>query len=542
MDHRGDKGVGDYVSVLRRRKWIVLLAMTAAPAAAVALSLQQPKLFSASADILLTSAATGAQSPVTGAGTSDIATQLQVAGAPVVAERVLRSTGLTSRTAGQIRGEASFGPVGAANVLRVSITDRSPSIAVTLANAYAHQYTAYRHQLDTAFLGSTRKQIEARMAALKAAGDKGTALYKTLAQKDQQLLQLEALQTVDAVVLRPADGASQIQPTPKRYGILGLIVGVMLAFALALLWDAIDPRVRTAHAVAELIGLPVLARLTAPRRRLRKQRRLVMLEDTSGRDADALRILGTNLEFANVDQRYKLVMFTSPMGSEGKSTTVANLAVALARAGKKVVLVDLDLHRPVIEKFFDLEGRPGLTSVALGRATLEDAIAKVPIAELPAAEAAKNGVGAVTYQNGNGHGSRGVTLLEVLPAGPLPPHPGEFVASQAVRSILDSLRDRADIVLIDTPPLLEMSDTLALSGVVDGIILVARVKAARRPLLRQTRQVLDSAPAAKLGVVLTGAERETGYWYERYGSYYPRTAPTWTETVQHAEQSETTAR
>jgi len=535
MDHHNDKGVGDYVSVLRRRKWIVLLAVIVTPAAAVALSFQQPKLFSASADVLLTSSATGAQSPLSGSGGSDMQTQIQVAGAPVLAERVVRAAHVTNRSAGQVRGEASFGAVGGANVLRIAITDADPTLAVKLANAYAGQYTEYRRQLDATFLGSTRKQIEARMAVLQAAGQEASALYAALAQKDQQLLQLAALQTVDSVVLRPADGAAQIQPTPKRYGILGLLVGIMLGFAFALLRDAIDPRVRTAHGVAELLGLPVLAQLAAPRRRLRRRRRLGMLENAGGREADALRILSTNLDFANVDRRFKLVMFTSPMGAEGKSTTASNLAVVLARAGRRVVLVDLDLHRPVIEKFFDLQGTPGLTSVALGRVTLDEAIVTVPIAEATA----QSGHG---ENGGNGNGSangqdHGVALLEVLPAGPLPPNPGEFVASQAVRSILETLRDRADIVLIDTPPLLEMSDTLALSGVVDAVVLVARIKAARRPLLRQTRQVLDSTPAAKLGVVLTGAERETGYWYERYGSYYPRTTPAYVETAHRIEHA-----
>lgn len=519
-----DRTITEYFEILRRRKWILLLTVVIAPAVAVSIARSQPKLFTATTDVLLTGSATGAQSPLGGDATSLLQTQEEVAASPGVAGRVVLQTGIRSRSVATVQDEASFAGVGSADVLRIGITDRNPSVAVTLANAYATQYIQYKRELETGFLKRTQGEIEVRMDALRAKGQERSALYAVLAQEDQSLVQAQALQTQSAVVLRRATGAGQIQPRPTRDGVLGLIVGIMLGLAFALLWDAIDPRIRNSQALAEALGLPVLASLATPPRKLRRKRRLVMLENAGEPQADALRILATNLEFANVDRRFKAIMLTSPTGGEGKSTSAANLAVALARTGKRVVLVDLDLHRPVIEKFFDLEGRPGLTSVAIGRVPLEEALVRVVLTDRTPAAAPANG------GNGdNGH-RNDVAMLEVLPAGPLPPNPGEFVASLAVRSILDALRGRADVVIVDSPPLLEMSDALALSAAVDGIILVARLKSARRPLLRQTRQILDTTPAAKLGVVLTGAEREHGYWYARYGSYYPRTAPPYPPT------------
>jgi polysaccharide biosynthesis transport protein len=513
-----ERNLTDYLEILRRRAWIVVLAAAITPAAAVAIARSQPRLYSASADVLLTSSATGAQSPLGADSSSVMETQQEIAGSPAVAERVARASRATNRTAAGVRGEASFSPIGSSDVMRIEIRDSSPGIAVTLANEYAAQYALYKRQLDTAFLESTRNEIEARIAALRAAGQEGSALYGVLVQQAQTLLQTEALQTQSAVVLRPASGAAQIQPKPARYGILGALAGLVLGLALALLWDTIDPRIRSTHAIVEILGMPVLASLPTPPRKLRRKRRLAMLENGNEQHADALRILATNLDFANVDRQFELLMITSGIRGEGKSTTAANLAVALARAGKKVTLVDLDLHRPTIERFFDLRDKPGLTSVALGRATLDEALVRVPVAwntDDPSYSVnGGNGTG-----RGNGH-PHGLTVLEVLAAGPLPPNAGEFGASLAVRSILESLRRRADVVIIDTPPLLEMSDTLSLSAAVDGIVLVARLKSARRPLFRQARQVLDSIPAAKLGVVLTGAEREHGYWYDRYGSSY----------------------
>lgn len=523
MDHRGEQGIGEYLAVLRRRWWIIAICAILAPTVAVVLARQQPKLFSASADVLLTSSATGVSSPLGSDLTSGMQTQQEIASSPAVAERVRRATGLTDRSAAQIAAEASFSAVGAAQVMRMTIRDANAGIATRLANAYASQYTQYERALDTSLLANTRNEIEARMKALRVAGQQGTSVYQTLAQKAQDLAAAEALETSSAVVLRPATGAVQIQPTPKRAGILGLAVGIVLGLTLALLWEALDPRVRTAHDIAALLGLPILGQVPTPSRQLRRKRRLVMLADASGTQAEAMRILRTNFDFANVEHRARMVLVTSANEGEGKSTTAANLAIALSRAGRSVMLVDLDLRRPIVDKLFNLGDVAGLTSVVLGYAPLESAIAHVAFTGNIDVAGARNG-------NGTGSGSasaadQSVTVLDVIPSGPIPPNPGEFVASTAVRSLLASLRDRADVVLIDTPPLLETSDTLSLSAAVDAVIVVNRVPRARRAQLHRLRRVLDAMPAVTLGVVLTGAERDRGYAYDRYGYYASHSVP-----------------
>lgn len=264
MEHPPTRTFADYLTLLKRRKWVVLAMLVLAPAVAVGFSLSQPKLFLSSADILLTDAATGAQSPLASDPTLVMQTETEIATSPVLARRVLAATGVTTRSAGQLVSEASFGSVGNAAVLRVSIRDRDPRLATELANAYANQYIRYRHELDTSFLTTTRRELEARMTALRRAGQQKSATYTTLANEAQNLLDSSALQTVSAVVLRPAAAAAQIQPNPTRYGILGLGVGLVLGFALVLLWDAVDPRVRTADDIGELLGQPLLGRLTAP--------------------------------------------------------------------------------------------------------------------------------------------------------------------------------------------------------------------------------------------------------------------------------------
>ena len=183
---------------------------------------------------------------------------------------------------------------------------------------------------------------------------------------------MEALQTANATLLRPASGAAQIQPQVKRSAVLGIVLGLMLGIGLAFARDALDTRVRSADDVGDELGIPLLARLPAPRKKLRTTNTLVMMADPRGHQSEAFRMLRSNLEFVNLDRGARSILVTSALEKEGKSTTVSNLAVTLARAGKRVVLVDLDLRRPAVRQFFGIDAaHPGVTNVVLGQATLE---------------------------------------------------------------------------------------------------------------------------------------------------------------------------
>jgi Mrp family chromosome partitioning ATPase len=264
--------------------------------------------------------------------------------------------------------------------------------------------------------------------------------------------------------------------------------------------------------------------------------------EPSGSQAEAFRMLRTNLEFTTLGHEVRSVLITSAFEREGKSTTIANLAVALARSGRNVVLVDLDLRRPYLDKFFKLQGRPGITQVALGHVSLLDALVDVPITPIEPAP----GV-AVRYDLSR-NGTTGVNgRLKVLGSGPIPPDPGEFVASTAISHVFAQLYDVADIVLVDTPPLLAVGDALVLSAKVDGLILAARLETVRRPVLDDLKRMLGSAPVRKLGFVVTGAEAEEAAYGYSYGygssvgySYQPRAGehPTAGGTNQSAQQGD----
>jgi capsular exopolysaccharide synthesis family protein len=198
-------------------------------------------------------------------------------------------------------------------------------------------------------------------------------------------------------------------------------------------------------------------------------------------------------------------MISSAARAEGKSTTAANLAVTYARAGRRVVIVDLDLRLPALDRFFGLQDRPGLTHVILGRVNLEEALVPIPLLDSDA-------------KGPSGNGAIG-GLLEALPAGALPPNPAEFARSPALADILRRLEELADVVIVDAPPLLGLSDAVALTANVDALIVVTKLSTARRPVLAELHRVLDATPVVKLGVIATGMPVEQTYGYG-YGYGY----------------------
>jgi succinoglycan biosynthesis transport protein ExoP len=318
---------------------------------------------------------------------------------------------------------------------------------------------------------------------------------------------MEVLQGSNVLLSRNATSAAQVQPKPTRNAILAGVLGLALGIGLAFLRDVLNTRVRTGSEVESRLGLPLLGRIPEPARRLRAKERLVMLARPHTPAAEAFRVLATNVDFVNLDRGAKTIMVTSARRGEGKSTTIANLAIAFARAGRRVALVDLDLRRPTIAAFFGLKGRPGLTEVALGRMRLDEAVAKVPVVDESELE----------LRAGNGS-VRG--MLDVLPSGPLPPNPPEFLSQAGLSDVLAQVTERADLVLIDATPLLDLSDAMALAGRVDALLVVTRMDNLHRSVLDEMNRVLSSVPVIKLGFVLTGTKADAGYGYGGYGYDY----------------------
>jgi capsular exopolysaccharide synthesis family protein len=511
--------LNDYLAVLRRRKSVVVLAVLLVPLAAVLLSKLQEPQYEASSLVLLkrqslAATVTGSQDPGMLQDPELVGrTQARVAEVTELAENVLKATGLNDRSPGALLAATTVVPLPQTDVvLKFIVQDRDPAIAARLAAEYAEQYTVYRRRLDTEAYNAARLQLEHRIAGLRRSGvDSNSGLYQTLVEKQQTLATLAALQISNASVLRRPAGAAQVAPRTFYNAVLGLMVGLVLGVGLAFLLEALDRRVRPDEDLASLLRLPLLARLPAPPRQA-DARELAMMSRADTPEAEAFRRLRANLELADVGFEPRTIMVTSASRGEGKSTTVANLAVALARAGRNVALVDLDVRKPTLGAFFGFRGRPGVTQVAGGNVALEDALVRVPLS--------------VVRGLGEGRGGAAPTgTLDVLGVGSIPANPGEFIGSEGVARALDALSAQYDVVLVDTPPLLVVSDAVVLSRRVDAAIVVVRLNLTDREMLAELAAALRTCPCAMLGYVVTGAESYEAYGYGYGYAATPAQAP-----------------
>jgi len=512
----------DYLNVLRRRRWVLLLAIVVVPAGAVALSMLQPARYSACANVLLSrqSLANSLSNVVDPTMTVDpqrlVDTQTDVARSPQIAAAVLAVAQVKSRKPQQFLDTSSVTAKAGTDVLVFCDTEPKAAAAAQFATLYAKQYIVYANELSTRAIKSARDEVEAKLATLQSAGQSCTGFCADLLSKDQQLATMEALQTGNATLIKAADGAARTQPNPVRDGLLGLLVGVALGLGLAFLRDHLDTRIRSASEVSQRLGLPLLARLPEPPRNLRKSNQIVMIDEPTSHHAEPFRVLATNLEFVSHELQPRTIMVTSACQGEGKSTTAANLAVTIARTGRRVALVDLDLRRPFVHELFHVPPEPGLTTMALGHATLEDALVPFPV----------GGGVAATSHTGPGTVATVENRLQVLCSGRMPPNPGEFIRSRGVGRLIMHLSEVFDTVIIDAAPLLGLGDSLALIPRVDAIVLVARLEMLRRPTLDELHRVLEGSGANALGIVVTAAQREgdgeaygygNGYGYYGYG-------------------------
>ena len=509
--HQGS-GIRHFVDVVRRRKWVLILLLVLVPLAAVLVSMRQEKLYQATSQVLLgrqdlAATLAGVVSPFYGSDRT-LQAEAEIARNPDLATATLRAAGVKDRSAGQFLALSSVVPKPNVDVLQFSVTDKDSGLAVVLANEYARQYLRRNLALETEALRRAVNELNRQVKA----GDPESPSYQPLVDRLEQLKTTEKLRDVNLSLLQPATGAIQVQPRPKRNAILGAILGLILGLGIIFLLEAVDTRVRHADEVTRRLGIPLLARI--PKRRRHSSARPVMLEDSGGPYAEPYRMLRSNLEFATLDHPLRVLMITSAVGQEGKTTTATNLAVSLARAGRRVALVDLDLRRPAVAEAFGLDRNRGLTDVALGRATLQEVL--VPVVSPSGESVPAEGNGA-PQPSGNGHPLTGGWLW-VLPSGPLPPDPGEFVGSRAVAGIISRLRESCDLVILDTPPLLNVGDAMTLSAGVDAVLAVVRPDALRGPTLGELRRVLDVCPAPKLGYVLTGVDAAEEYY--GYSGYY----------------------
>ena len=297
-----------------------------------------------------------------------------------------------------------------------------------------------------------------------------------------------------------------------RNTLIGLLLGLVLGLALAALRDVFDRRVRSADDVASTLGLALLARLPGRELKRRGVSRLPLADDPDGPRADAYRTLMYRLQMFTAERRAQVVMVTSAVEGEGKTTTAANLALALARAGHSTVLVELDLWRPSLHRLFGFKSRAGLAEVLTGRTSIGAVMVRAD-------------AGRVLAESGQNGGDPALARLQVLPAGVSPSHPSDLIALPSLGFAMASLRSQFEIVIVDAPPLVQGGDGISLAGHADALLIVTKLAGVRREGLQELRRRLAAIPVPAIGVAVTDAERDDSDRWRRYYRADPVAAP-----------------
>lgn len=294
---------------------------------------------------------------------------------------------------------------------------------------------------------------------------------------------------VVVTILTPAEVPNApVVPNTRLNLILGLVLGLVLGLAVAILIEVLDTRIRGENHVRQLTPAPILGGIAFDK--LAPKRPLIVQNEPHSPRAEAFRSLRTNLQFLDVESGPRSFVVTSSVPAEGKSTTSANLAIAMAQSGARVLLIDGDLRSPSVATLFGVEGAVGLSDVLIGRARLSDVIQVW-----------------------------GIKNLSLLPAGATPPNPSELLGSQAMVALLRHVEKDYDVVLIDAPPLLPVTDSALLSKHVRGALVVVAAGRTHRGQLNGSLESLLNVGAHVAGVILTmlPTRGPDAYRYGRYG-------------------------
>ncbi|MGH2674907.1 MAG: polysaccharide biosynthesis tyrosine autokinase, partial [Actinomycetota bacterium] len=286
--------------------------------------------------------------------------------------------------------------------------------------------------------------------------------------------------------------SSPASPNYLLNAALALFVGLALGVGLAFLRERLDDRLRGRDDLEARSGAPVFA--VVPRVggwKKRSESRLVTLTEPRSAPTEAYRTLRTGLLFAASQRDMRTVLITSPQVEEGKSTTAANLSVVLAQAGKRVILIDADLRKPRLHRFFQAPNEVGLTSVLSGQVQPHDGLAQPQVPN-----------------------------LRVLTSGPVPGNPAELLSSDQMGSLVKTLREAADLVIMDSPPVLVAADATILASFADGLVLVADADNTTRGTVAHARQQLDQVNARVVASVLNNFDPSKALKYPYYYQYY----------------------
>ncbi|WP_062387928.1 polysaccharide biosynthesis tyrosine autokinase [Demequina iriomotensis] len=446
----------DYLRILRKY-WIAIIVLTLLGAGAgIGYSYLATPTYTASAKVFVSTSNSANVSDLAQGNSftqQRVKTYADLVTTSAVLQPVITDLALP-RSVAQLRDQVSASTPLNTTVINVTVNDEDPVFAATLATATAEQLIVTVEDIETT------DPIEGSPVRLSVVQEAEVSTNATSPK-------------------RPLNAA------------LGVILGLAAGVGFALLRATLDTKIRNERDIERITDAPVLGGIVFDPKA--KQRPLIVHEDSMSPRAESFRTLRTNLQFLDAGRAERSFVVTSSIQSEGKSTTTANLAITLADAGARVLLVGADLRRPKAGSYMGVESAVGLTDVLIGRVDLETAVQRW-----------------------------GRSELFVLPAGAIPPNPSELLGSSLMESLIQRLDSEFDVVLYDAPPLLPVTDAAVLARLVGGTVLIVAAGRAHAPQVVSAIQSLETVGAPLSGVVLTmlPTKGPDAYGYGRYGYSY----------------------
>lgn len=519
----------DYLRILRERAWVVLVCVVVVFLVVLINSVTTTPLYSASAELVYDK--TSMNTAVFGFEISgydyDRQRTIETAIAAVnrklsIAEGVqaqLASGGLPGgeRSPTELAGMASASAASDNYLVSISVVSEDPQEAAAVANAFATQFVDFRKEQSRELVAEARDLIGNELLGMSPS--ELASEYGLLMQdKYESLRILEAAQQGDFKLMRQATvPGAPFTPQTTRNIVLALLVGLVLGLGLAFLLEYLDKRIKDEKTLERVSGLPVLVSVPVVGRSWRRKKDGERSAEVIGFSADrshlleAFRTLRSSLQYFNVDGDVRKILITSALPQEGKTVTTVNLGISLALSGKRVIILEADLRRPMVHEYLELENGNGLSNVLAGASSLPGALQLVPLDPFIPARSRKGENGSATAMMRKN--------LYCITSGPLPPNPAELLQSARMSDVIEELEHMADYLLIDTPPVLPVSDALTLAPNVDAIILAARLHSTTRDEMTAVRETLQRAGVRVIGVVAGGVKIGRGYYYKR-GYHY----------------------
>ena len=524
----GQESLRRHLDILKRRKWTLALTCAICLGITTYFTYRQTPLYTSEAHVLvlpLPGLALGqATQPV------NLATELQVASSVPVAARVVKNLDLTTDPLALLGGlsvtpDATSG--GLSEVMTLSYTSPSPATAQEVADQFAHDYISYRRHQSRHALSAIQKTLEKRFADLQQQLDEVTRQENAAVDEEKEILSAtldarrntllarlgvleQRLQDVQpdktaslggGDIIRPASiPVSPSSPNVRQNVSLGLLVGLALGIGLVLLRDRLDDRFKGRTDVISTLHVPVLA--TVPRYRLPapaggssqpQSLQSIVVIDPLGAASEAYRALRTGLLYSSTQMGRNSFLITSAHPSEGKTTTIVNLSIALAQAGTSTVLVSADLRKPTLESLLEIDAQegPGLSEWLKQPDLALDAIVR-----------------------------RVIPNLHLVSSGTIPQNPSELLNSRRLPAFIEELEKRFDIVLVDSPPVLAVTDAQILGPKLGGTVMVINASHTRRSAAAHAKDEMERMGASLVGAVLNAFDKSSPYYSEYKADYY----------------------